>query len=253
MKSSQIFHQTSMVKEAQQNGIPNGGKSVDGVIQNLLNNPTNSSKNLGELNNFSLYFWSTLGIFGVAGILSLVGLGFASKLSRASVNFAKTASTKVKIHKVAIQEQIKKDQLGQSQDNKITPIRSKVDRNEDPGTDPEDGSNKSSAKETKNLTPEQKAIKDRLTQMSNNQAKNNPNCPDSEKIDLDLAEKCGYQKMSAFSMFSMFLKMNHPTTSIPFLNSSEFSKGMMIGMNYLRMMTHLGISTALVAGKPLLQ
>jgi hypothetical protein len=48
--------------------------------------------------------------------------------------------------------------------------------------------------------------------------------------------------MGFFAMYMVYLKMNHKTTSAAFLQSKQYSRHIMIALNWLQMVSHLAMS-----------
>jgi hypothetical protein len=237
-------------------GSTNSSKPLDQQVIDIFHNSNSEKLDFYTYNNFSAWCYSTMGLFLVFSSLYAVGLFSSFKLNQIAANFARTVSTRILIHMLVLKESLTRITLGPFNDQRLTPIRSKVDKNlkNNPEHDNELGKNSSSSDSTTSnpsdtLSEEQKLIRFKVNQLKEKQISSDPNCPEIDKIDMKLADKCGYQKLNFLSFYFIYLKMNHSSASIPYLKSTQYSKGIMITLVYLRLVAHLASSMYFTLGK----
>jgi hypothetical protein len=219
-----------------------GDSSLAKDAKELFDNPNANKLDFTTVNNFSTWCYSTLGIFFIFFVLYGLGIFNSGKLKSWSVGFAMNVSMKLFIHQLMLQEE--------STHKKKTD----EERNDSCDFDAEDAFSKPSHLGThssnQNLTEDQKNVISRLKRMKEDQDRKSSMLPEIEMIDLKVAEKCGYKKLTPLFLYFLYLMMNHPITSILFLKSEQYSKVIMLSLTYIRMMAHLALSMYFTLGKP---
>jgi hypothetical protein len=220
-------------------------------IDKLFTNP-NADKldlDMSSYNNFSAWSYSTMLIFFLFSGNYGLSIRNKNKLKKKSEANAQLVSTQLLIHTLAV--------VGEQQANldsqRKTPIRAKVEENPERADSEEDenkssGSSQPQSDSNMSLTPDAKKLKRQVKKLIEQQEKDNPNCPDDEKVKIDIADNCGYKKMHWFSMYLMYLKLNHPLTSVYYLKSEQYSKFAVLSLNYVRAMSHLAWSMYFTMG-----